>query len=378
MKNRLGTFDMTVFITTLALMGFSIVLVYSSSFAMAQQKFGGTDFFLSRQLFRVMLSLVCFVAFINIDYHVLAKYYRIFFVLALIMLLVVLFMPSVNGAHRWIPLGFIRFQASEFAAMALVLFLAARLEAMGTAITEFKQYVSLLAAIGVMCLLVVVEPNFSTALILGSVGLAIVFMAGARFWHISALLLSLLPLGAAVALAAPYRRHRIMNYLHHGSIQAKSVGYQVYQSILGLGNGGLFGVGLGRGEQKYFFLPEPHTDFIFSIIGEELGFLGLLAILGIFAMILYRGLKIATYAPDRLGQLLAFGLTFELSLYVIIHAAVNVGLIPTTGVPLPFFSYGGMSLLFTASSMGILVNISSQSQYGQSVNHDRPRSRIGR
>jgi len=141
-----------------------------------------------------------------------------------------------------------------------------------------------------------------------------------------------------------------------------SVGYQAYQALIGLGHGGLFGVGLGQGEQKYFYLPEPHTDFVFSILGEEIGFAGLLVMFLIFGILLYRGMRIASRAPDKMGQVMAFGLSLMLGIYIILHAFVNTGIVPTTGVPLPFLSYGGMSLIFTMSSMGILLNISSQLQ----------------
>jgi cell division protein FtsW len=174
------------------------------------------------------------------------------------------------------------------------------------------------------------------------------------------LLLITLPVAAVFAISAPYRLRRITGYLHV-SEHKDNIGYQAYQALIGLGNGGIFGVGLGEGGQKYFYLPEPHTDFVFSILGEEIGFVGLLAVLAIFGFIIYRGMKIAYNAPDKMGQLMAFGFSFILGMYVIVHACVNTGIIPTTGIPLPFLSYGGMSLVFTMSSMGLLLNISSQS-----------------
>jgi cell division protein FtsW len=175
------------------------------------------------------------------------------------------------------------------------------------------------------------------------------------------LLLAIIPAAAVVAASAPYRLRRIMGYLHTSDHKG-DIGYQAYQALIGLGNGGVFGVGLGEGGQKYFYLPEPHTDFVFSILGEEIGFVGLMAVLALFGFIIYRGMKIAFNAPDKMGQFMAFGFSFILGLYVVIHACVNTGLVPTTGIPLPFLSYGGMSLVFTMSSMGLLLNISSQSR----------------
>ena len=188
-----------------------------------------------------------------------------------------------------------------------------------------------------------------------------IFVAGARFWHIASLLAALIPLAGVIAVAAPYRLRRIMGFLHT-SHHRSDIGYQGYQALIGLGNGGALGVGLGQGGQKYFYLPEPHTDFVFSILGEEIGFIGLAAVLALFAFIIYRGIRIALNAPDKMGQLMAFGFSFILGIYVVVHAFVNTGIIPTTGIPLPFLSYGGMSLIFTMSSIGLMLNISSQSK----------------
>ena len=229
---------------------------------------------------------------------------------------------------------------------------AAKLDAAGDEIRAPKRLAAYLLKIGIVCGLIIVEPNFSTASIVALVGLSLLFVAGARFWHLGALFLAFVPLAALAAFGAPYRRHRIMAYLHMSSHKG-DVGYQAFQSLVGLGNGGLFGVGLGQGGQKYFYLPEPHTDFIFSILGEEIGFVGLCTVLMVFGYMIYRGMKIALNAPDKTGRLMAFGFTFILGIYVIVHACVNTGLIPTTGIPLPFLSYGGMSLIFFMSAMGV-------------------------
>ena len=169
-----------------------------------------------------------------------------------------------------------------------------------------------------------------------------------------------LPVAALLVLRTPYRRARIMGYLglHQHS---DGIGYQAFQSLVGLGNGGLFGVGLGRGEQKYFYLPEPHTDFIFSILGEEIGFIGLLVVIGVMGFIVYRGMRIALAAPDRMGRAMAFAFTLAVALYAVINASVASGLVPTTGLPMPFLSYGGMSLILTMCSMGIVLNVSTRS-----------------
>ena len=226
-----------------------------------------------------------------------------------------------------------------------------------------KKFMGYLVKIGIVCGLIGLEPNFSTAALVGFLGICLVFAAGARLSHLALLCGAAVPLAVVAAFGAGYRRHRILAFLHTSDHRG-DIGYQAYQALIGLGNGGLFGVGIGQGGQKYFYLPEPHTDFVFSILGEELGFAGAVMVLLLFAFIVYCGIRIALNAPDKMGQLMAFGFTFVLAIYVLIHAAVNVGLVPTTGIPMPFLSYGGMSLLFTMSSMGILLNISSQA--GQS------------
>jgi cell division protein FtsW len=356
--------DIGIFAASLVMVGLSIVLVYSSSFAVAQHKFGGADFFLARQIVRAALALGCFMIFINVDYHFWGKHSRGGYILAIALLAYVVLLPghhAIHGAKRWISLGFIQFQASEFALMILVVLFAERLQAAGDSLQEPKQFAQFLIKIALLCGLIILEPNFSTACIIGIVGLSMVFVAGARFWHLAGLLLAIIPAAAVVAASAPYRMRRILGYLHTSNHKG-DIGYQAYQALIGLGNGGAFGVGLGEGGQKYFYLPEPHTDFIFSILGEEIGFVGLMAVLALFGFIMYRGMKIAFNAPDKMGQLMAFGFSFILGLYVVVHACVNTGLIPTTGIPLPFLSYGGMGLVFTMSSMGLLLNISSQSK----------------
>ena len=364
MIERIAKVDKVVFLLSLMMMGFGIVFVYSSSFAIAQQKFGGSDFFLARHIVRVLLALACFFIFINVDYHTLGKYSTIAYILVVILLIYVLALPdseAINGAKRWISLGFIRFQASEFARIVLIIALAMQIEKIGERIKEGGVFVQQIIKIGIICGLIIVEPDFSTALIMGCLGLCLLFVAGARILHLTGIVFAFIPLVILSMVTTPYRLQRLMGFLNMASMK-DSLGYQAYQSLIGLGHGGLFGVGLGQGEQKFFYLPEPHTDFVFSILGEEIGFTGLVIMFSIFCLLIYRGMRIACRAPDKMGQIMAFGLSLMLGMYVILHAFVNTGVVPTTGVPLPFLSYGGMSLIFTMSSMGILLNISTQLQ----------------
>jgi cell division protein FtsW len=354
--------DYGILAAALFLLGLGIVLVYSSSFAVAQQKFGGANFFLNRQMVRALVGIACFIVFAKIDYHLWARYANVIFIAAIGLLLAVLLLPEtnvINGARRWVSLGPLQFQVSDLARIALVVMLARQCEQAGERIREAGVFARELGKSLVICGLIVLEPNFSTALILAVLAVTLLFIAGARFSHIASLALLSLPAIFLLVTREHYRMKRVLGYLNLAA-HKDGIGYQAYQSLIGLGNGGLFGVGLGQGEQKLFYLPEPHTDFVFSIIGEEIGFVGLVLVLALFSVIIFRGMRVAMRAGDRTGLVMAFGFSFVLAEYVILHTCVNAGLVPTTGVPLPFLSYGGMSLIFTMISMGILLNISSQ------------------
>lgn len=360
MKNRMAQMDMGLFTALLVMMGFGLVLVYSSSFAIAQQHY------LVSQASRALLGIAVFMIVVNVDYHIWGKLSNLILVLALLLLVAVLLLPdsySVNGAKRWFPLGPLNFQVSDFARVAIILAIARSCEKAGDSIVNLRVFINMLIKIGIVCVLILAEPNMSTAVIIGTVTMAMVYLSGAKTAHIASLFLAVIPVAIALILKTPYRLKRLLAYMD-GSGSKSSVGYQTYQSLIGLGNGGLFGVGLGKGEQKYFYLPEPHTDFAISILGEELGFIGLMIIFGLFTFIIWRGMKAALHAPDKMGQLMAFGFTTVVAIYTLIHAFVGSGLIPTTGIPLPFLSFGGMNMIFMMLSMGIVLNISSQSQYG--------------
>ena len=359
---RLKKLDVGILVSTLVLVVFGIVFVYSSSFAVAEQRFGGADFFLSRQAIRAVLGLFCFLLFAVVDYHAIGRLGGIFYVASVLLLVYVLTLPeesAVNGAKRWVKIGLFRMQVSELARMGLLIMLAKQLSTMGDRVREWGVFLKMVMLIGVVCGLVVLEPDFSTAVLIAGISLTVLFVAGARFTHLVGLGLSVIPLAIIAVTSTPYRRQRLMGFLHMESHE-QDLGYQAQQALIGLGNGGIFGVGLGQGEQKLMFLPEPHTDFVFSILGEEVGLVGLLIVFAIYGFLIFRGIRVALHAPDLMGRLLAFGFSFTIATYVMVHAMVNTGLVPTTGVPMPFLSYGGMSLIFAMSAMGILLNISTQ------------------
>ncbi|MDR2577480.1 MAG: putative lipid II flippase FtsW [Chitinispirillales bacterium] len=361
-KTERGKMDLGLFIAVLVLLGFGIILVYSSSFAVAQRNFGGADYFLSRQAVRAVLAFAAFMVFINVDYRFWSRWSGVIYIAAIMLLISVLFLPddhAVKGAKRWMTLFGVRFQVSDFARMALILMLAKKCGEPGADFGNWRSLIPHYLRIGIICGLVLLEPDYSTTMILLAIAFSMLYMAGAKKTHILATVASVIPVGIILVLIAPYRMNRIAGFLSVGE-QSGRHGYQAFQSLVGLGRGGLFGTGLGKGEQKYFYLPEPHTDFILSILGEEFGFVGLMAVFMIFAFIVYKGFKISLNAPDRTGQVMAFGFTMVIAVYTLIHSAVATNLAPTTGIPLPFLSYGGVSLVFTMSSMGILLNISSQ------------------
>ena len=303
--------DKGILIASILMLAAGIVFVYSSSFAFAATKFHDPEHFLANHLIRAVLALGCFVLFLGIDYRILGQYSHIWFIGAVVLLVAALLMPASNGAHRWVNLGLFSFQASEFARIALVIVLASQAEKMATRIREQQVYISQLVKIGVICGLIVIEPNFSTAALIGIMGVAMLLVAGARMKHLMFTLMPLLVVALGVLVMQAYRLKRLKAFFYYitgrpeveflvdGKLQkVKDIIYQQHQALIGLGHGGIFGTGLGSGSQKYGFLPELHTDFVFSILGEEVGFLGMLVVLSVFGFIVWRGMRIAFRSTD--------------------------------------------------------------------------------
>jgi cell division protein FtsW len=291
--------------------------------------------------------------------------------MAIILLALVLAMPEssvVKGAKRWISFGPVTFQVSEFARIVLIVNLAKKLSESKETIGTWQGLIPHIVKIGIIAGLIIAEPDFSTAAIVTCIGLGMIFVAGGRLGH----LLSFCGLGAAVSLLAvltsSYRFERVKAFMNLSEYE-QTTGYQTMQALIGLGNGGFFGTGIGKGEQKFFFLPEPHTDFTFAIIGEEVGFIGLIVVLILAGILVFKGLQIAKNCGDLTGKLMAFGFSCSIAVYILLHSAVNTGLVPVTGVPFPFLSYGGMNLIFTMISLGILLNISTHSDRQHDTSH---------
>jgi cell division protein FtsW len=276
-------------------------------------------------------------------------------------LIVALFAPPINGTHRWISLPHIRLQPSEFAKPVMVLFLASFLSRREQRINEMTTtLLPLSCVLAVFAGAILIEPDFGTATTIVCVAAGMVFAAGIRWNRIAAFVLMLIPAAALALFSAAYRRDRLFTFLNP-EVDPLGKGFQAMQSLIAVGTGGLGGLGIGNGRQKLFFLPEPHTDFIFSIIGEELGFIGGFALIALFAFLVWRGFRITRYSQERFDFYAALGFTLMIAIQALINISVALCLVPTKGLPLPLVSYGGSSLITSLIAVGMLLNLSQES-----------------
>ena len=349
-----------LFLVTAILLAIGTVMIYSSSSAFAYESYGSSAYFLKRHLLFMLVGLIAAVLLMSFDYSKLKNFTKPFLLFS-ILLLIAVFIPgigrSAGGARRWISLGPISFQPSEIAKMALVFYAADILARKQSEIKDFLYgFLPLMIALGVCILLILLEPDLGTALALAFLIIIMAFIAGVDIKQLFIMIVPGLLAMIGLIVMKPYRIKRIMAFWNPWN-DPKGSGFQIIQSMIAMGTGGFSGVGLARSKQKLFYLPEAHTDFIFSIIGEELGLIGTLGIVILFAVFIWLGFRIAYSARDLFGQFLAFGLITMLALQVIINIAVVINLIPTKGLPLPFISYGGTSLVYSLASVGLLLNI---------------------
>jgi cell division protein FtsW len=358
--------DKLLFTATLVLVCASLVMVYSASAVIAMEKYGRPTFFLFKQATFALIGLALMPVLMRIDYRRYRQPVVIWSALGMVSLalVAVLFGPRINGARRWFGVAGIGVQPSEFAKLVVIFFVAAILERRMDRIDDLRHSLLPVAVVlGAVVGLIMLQPDLGTALSIIVIVSAMVFAAGINYRYIIGLLLVSLPAAYIVLMGADYRRRRMTVFLDPWQ-DPLGDGFQVIQSLIAVGTGGMFGRGLMAGVQKLFYLPYPETDFIYAVIGEELGLLGTTVVLGCFCVIAWRGLRTAMRAPDRFGAFLALGLTAMVVVQAFFNISVVLGLLPTKGIPLPFVSFGGSSLLMSMIGMGILLNVS---QYASST-----------
>jgi len=341
------------------LMCIGIVIVYSSGAEWAKKQYSSSEYFLWRQLAFSALGIITVLMVAQLDYHIFCKTSKIILLVS-IMLLALLLVLKAGGryskAARWIEFGPFTFQVSDFAKYALIFHFSRLISEKQSYIRDLNNsYYPLLTILMTVVALVAFEPNFSTASLIALIGFMLMFIGGVNIRHLLATFSLLIPIAGVFAIAAPYRLARLLSFT---SKNEKEISYQVVQALIGLGNGGLFGLGIGASKQRQLYLPLSYNDLVFVVIGEEYGMVGAVALIALFTGFLVCGLIIAKHAPDNFGKYVATGITMAITLFAVINIAVACHLIPTTGVALPFISYGGTALLLNSLGVGILISIS--------------------
>lgn len=341
------------------LVSIGIVFIYSSSSFYAQKEFGSYEYFLYRHLIYVAVGLAGMIIVSRMDYAVLKRHPYIIITICIFLVLLVYSGIGVvkNGARRWINLGMLTFQPSELLKYGFVIYMAYLVSKSQEKIGSFKNgFLPGVVVVGIISVILLKEPDFGTTVLLVFTFLSLYFIAGTRLSYLFGLMLAALPVAYLIIMRSPYRRARMMAFLDP-EMHKNTVGYQVYESLISIGSGGIFGKGLGMSNQKLLYLPAAHTDFILAIIGEETGFLGIAIIMLLFLIFIIAGIMIALRARDLFGVYLGFGVTIMFAYQVLINTAVVMGLLPTKGLTLPFISYGGSSVIFSLIGVGILNSI---------------------
>jgi cell division protein FtsW len=353
--------DTVILISTLLILGIGVIMVYSASAVLSFREFGDSYYYVKRQLLFAALGIAAMYVTMNTDYWVWKKFAKIGLIVCFVLLAMVL-IPGVGvvrgGARSWLGIGSFGIQPSEFMKLGMIVFLAKFCAENQSIITQFKKgLLPPLLIMGAAFGIIMLQPDLGTGAVMVGASLLIIYTAGARISHLSGL--AMIGVAGLVGLiaAAPYRLQRITAFLDPWQ-DPLGAGYQAIQSLYAIGPGGLVGLGLGMSRQKYSYLPEPQTDFIFSIIAEELGLIGGLTVLMLFMLFVWRGMRVAITAPDAFGSLLACGIVGMVAVQVIINIGVVIGMFPVTGITLPLISYGGSSLTLMLTAIGVLLNIS--------------------
>lgn len=352
--------DPVLFLATVTLVGLSIIMVWSASAVVAMEKYQQPYMFLTKQMMWSGLGLTAMMTGASLDYHLFKEERVIWAGLGLVALclIAVLFSPPVNNARRWFSVGGLGIQPSELAKLVAIFFIASMLDRRMHRINEVGYALLPIGlVVGLLVALILLEPDFGTSMSLALIAAVMVFGAGLSYLYVLGAAALAIPTGVLVMFGAAYRRARLTAFMDPWA-DPQGTGFQLIQSLIAVGTGGITGRGLMQGVQKMFFLPEPHSDFIYAVISEELGLIGATAVLICFCVITWRGLRVASNAPDTFGAFLALGLTTMISVQALVNISVVLGLLPTKGIPLPFVSAGGSSLIINLLGMGVLLNVS--------------------
>ncbi|WP_025028291.1 putative lipid II flippase FtsW [Caldalkalibacillus mannanilyticus] len=362
---RKGQPDFMIMVISLLLLGIGLVMIYSSSQIAAYDKFNDSSFFFKRQVVWAIAGIIAMIMVMNIPYTVYKKLTPLIILTLFILMVLVLtgLGSTVNGAQRWLDLGFTKIQPSEFVKLGIIIYLASIYSKKQEHINNFSRgLIPPLVVVAIFFMLILLQRDLGTGMSVIFFTMVMIFCSGAQFKHLFGLGLVCSVIFFIFARTSPYRWQRITSFKDPWAEPLGS-GYQLIQSLYAIGNGGVFGNGFGKSIQKYHYLPEAHTDFIFSITAEELGLVGVLVILSLYLFFVLRGITISNRCPDLFGKLLAIGIVAMIGIQALINIAVVSGTLPVTGITLPFLSYGGSSLLLTMVAVGMLLNISRYSHY---------------
>jgi cell division protein FtsW len=360
-------FDVIFFLATMALLVMGTVMIFSSSYFVSKELYGNGISMTKKHVIHVIIGIGVMIGVMCTDYRRFCSRPLILLgLLGSVVALILCFVPGIGhasgGSRRWVGFGFFTFQASELAKLSLILFAAQFLSRKSKQIHDLSTgIIPLLAIVAILCGLIFIEPDFGTAAALGIWSLLILFIGGMRWKHLGILLGAGIPLGTIAMLLEPYRKARLTAFINPWN-DMLGIGYQIIQSMVGFAKGGIFGTGLGEGSQKLFYLPAPHTDFILSVVGEELGFFGVILIASLFGVWIWRGFSIALGTNDSFGFYLVIASVCLIGLQAIFNMGVALSVFPTTGIALPFFSYGGSPLISTMCISGFILSVSRRSR----------------
>lgn len=355
--------DLTFLFLVLILLSIGLIMMFSASYASSYYETGDSFYYIKRQLLFAVVGVVMMLAIANIDYHILHRFAFLIYAGTLFLLVVVLIVPTREDAKRWINLGFTTFQPSELAKFAIVLIFAHLISVNYERMKNPRYGVwPFLVLLGVVVMLMLLEPHLSGTILIVSIGVVMMFVGGTDLkWFMLGGVLIGVAIVAAVLIpgVVPYAMDRLQYWIDPWS-DPQNKGFQTIQSLYAIGSGGLMGVGIGNSRQKHLYLPEPHNDFVFSVVCEELGFIGATLIILLFVLLIWRGYVIAMRCRDRFGSMLAVGLTTQVGVQTVLNIAVVSNTIPNTGISLPFFSYGGTALVMLLCEMGVILSVSRQ------------------